>query len=88
MDEPDDVLPPETAGTGEPPMQKLPPAFVANMCRPGEAPSAPSGFHDDCVIALALANSLRREHAPAAPMPRPMAPAVAGRFRGQARALA
>ncbi len=50
--------------------------------------SAPSGFHDDCVIALALANSLRREHAPAAPAPRPMAPAVAGRFRGQARALA
>jgi hypothetical protein len=50
--------------------------------------SAPSGFHDDCVIALALANSLRREHTPAAPAPRPMAPAVAGRFRGQARALA
>jgi len=50
---------------------------------------APFGFHDDCVIALALANSLRREQAPAAPMPRPMAPAaVAGRFRGQARALA
>jgi hypothetical protein len=31
MTDPDEVLPPETAGTGEPPMQKLPPASVANM---------------------------------------------------------
>jgi hypothetical protein len=77
MDEPDEVLPPETAGTGEPPMQKLPPAFVANMWKPGQAPNpyGKSGdrgrmvalkIHDDCVIALA--NSLRRDHTPAAPV--------------------
>lgn len=50
--------------------------------------SAPSGFHDDCVIALALASSLGREHASEAPAPHLKAPAIVGRCRGQARALA
>jgi hypothetical protein len=39
-----EVLPPEPAGTGEPHMQKLHPAFAAHMWKPGQAPN-PWGKH-------------------------------------------
>ena len=45
--------------------------------------SAPAGFHDDCVIALALANALRRDYAPPPLMPIPIQ-----HLRAHARAAA
>jgi len=69
-------------------------AFHAASSRREHGPALPIPVHqrpEACNplsgLALALANSLCRDHAPAAPAPRPMASAVAGRFRGQARNL-
>lgn len=47
---------------------------------------APSGFHDDCVVALALANAKRREYHPAPIMPALM-PGSYARQRAETRAL-
>ena len=49
--------------------------------------AAPAGYHDDCVIALALANALRRDYAPPALMPIPI-PHPRATARAAARALA
>ena len=49
--------------------------------------AAPAVYHDDCVIALALANALRRDYAPAPLMPVPF-PHLRARARAAARALA
>ena len=48
---------------------------------------APAGYHDDCVIALALANALRRDYAPPPLMPIPI-PHLRAHARAAARALA
>ena len=48
--------------------------------------NAPAGYHDDCVIALALANALRRDYAPPALMPLPI-PHLRASDRAAARAM-